>query len=68
MTSNKDCNCSQRMNSSKPVEYFKINGSRIELRCGKCNGLVNWWVKHPRTRNIVPTKRRWSKEERESMR
>jgi hypothetical protein len=56
------------MNGTKSVEYFKINGSRIELRCGNCNGLVNWWVEHPRTRNIVPVKRGWSKEECESMR
>ena len=68
MSSTKDCNCNQHMNSSKPVGYFKINGSRIELRCGNCNGLVNWWVEHPRTRNIVPVKRGWSKEECESMR
>jgi hypothetical protein len=68
MSSTKDCNCNERMNGSKSVEYFKINGSRIELRCGNCNGLVNWWVEHPRTQNIVPVKRGWSKEECESMR
>jgi hypothetical protein len=70
MSSTKDCNCNLRMNGSKSksVEYFKINASRIELRCGNCNGLVNWWVEHPRTRNIVPVKRSWSKEECESMR
>ena len=48
MSGTKDCNCNQHINSSKPVGYFKINGSRIELRCGNCNGLVNWWVEHPR--------------------
>jgi hypothetical protein len=68
MSSTKDCSCNLRMNGSKSVEYFKINGSRIELRCGNCNGLVNWWVEHPRTRNIVPVKRGWFKEECESMR
>jgi hypothetical protein len=57
MSTTRDCNCNQCIASSKPVEYFKINGSRIELRCGNCNGLVNWWVEHPRTRNIVPVKR-----------
>jgi hypothetical protein len=68
MFTTRDCNCNHRVARSKPVEYFKINGSRIELRCSSCNGLVNWWVEHPRTQNIVPIKRGWSKEECESMR
>jgi hypothetical protein len=45
------------------MEYFKIDGSRIELRWGNCNGLVNWLVEHPR-----PVKQRWSKQECEAMR
>jgi hypothetical protein len=49
--------------NSKRIVYFKINGSRIELRCSNCNGLVNWWVKHPR-----PVKRGWSEKESEAMR
>jgi hypothetical protein len=52
----------------KRMEYFKINGSRIELRCSKCNGLVNWWVEHPRKRNIIPVKWGWTEKECESMR
>ena len=63
MSRSQDCICNRHMNSSKPVEYFKINGSRIELRCGNCNGLVNWWVEHPR-----PVKRGWSEKECEAMR
>jgi predicted nucleic acid binding AN1-type Zn finger protein len=49
------------------MEYFTINGSRIELRCGNCNGLVNWWVEHPCKRNIIPVRRGWSERECEAM-
>ena len=34
---------------------FMINGSRIELRCRKCNRMVGWW--HIFTEKIVPLKR-----------
>jgi hypothetical protein len=53
---------------SERIEYLKINGSRIELRCGKCNGLVNWWVEHLNKRNIIPVKGGWSDKECEAMR
>jgi hypothetical protein len=60
MSNSEDCICNS---NSKRMEYFKIDGSRIELRWGNCNGLVNWLVEHPR-----PVKQRWSKQECEAMR
>jgi hypothetical protein len=67
MSNSEDCVCNPddkwRKSNYKSAEYFKINGSRIELRCGNCNGLVNWWTEHPR-----PAKRGWSEEECEAMR
>jgi hypothetical protein len=70
MSSPEDCVCKTDgiWHRSKRMEYFKINGSRIELRCGNCNGLVNWWVENPRKRNIIPVKRGWSEKECEAMR
>ncbi len=60
MSGSEDCVCKSNI---KRVEYFKINDSRIELRCSICNGLVNWWGEHPR-----PVKRGWSKQDCEAMR
>jgi hypothetical protein len=59
------CICNRGMTSSKAIE-FKINGSRIELRCKTCTGLVGWW--HGRTKKIMPFKRIWSDEECQAMR
>ena len=42
---------------------FMINGSRIELRCRKCNSMVGWW--HIFTDKIMPVKRARSEEESE---
>ncbi|HXW11209.1 MAG TPA: hypothetical protein VD694_00505 [Nitrososphaeraceae archaeon] len=42
-------------------------GSRIELECTKCKGIVNWWEKPVHTRKIIPFKRKWSDEERLAM-
>jgi hypothetical protein len=63
MSSSEDCFCKTDGIWHKRIAYFKINGSRIELRCGNCNGLVNWWGEHPR-----PVKRGWSKQDCEAMR
>jgi hypothetical protein len=71
MSRSEDCVCKLgakwRKSSSKQTKYFKINGSRIELRCGKCNGLLTWWMDSTNTKKIVPAKRGWSEEERRSM-
>jgi hypothetical protein len=63
MSRTEDCVCKTDGIWHKRIVYFKIYGSRIELRCGKCNGLVKWWAEHPR-----PVKRAWSKKESEAMR
>jgi hypothetical protein len=68
MSNPEDCFCKTDGVWHKRMEYFMINGSRIELRCCNCNGLVNWWMEHPRTRNIIPAKRGWSDEDRRVMR
>jgi hypothetical protein len=60
MSNSEDCCCKSKL---ERMDYFRINGSRIELRCGNCNGLVNWWVEHLR-----PIKWGWSKQECEAMR
>jgi hypothetical protein len=68
MSGTEDCICNRRNSKSKPMEYFKINGSRIELRCGKCNGLVTWWDERSCSKKILPVNRAWSDEECQSMR
>jgi hypothetical protein len=72
VSSSEDCVCKPDgkwlKSNSKLTKYFKINGSRIELRCGKCNGLLTWWMDSTNTKKIVPAKRVWSEEERRSMR
>jgi hypothetical protein len=67
MSRSEDCVCKTDGVWHKRMEYFTINGSRIELRCGNCNGLVNWWVEHPCKRNIIPVRRGWSERECEAM-
>jgi hypothetical protein len=62
MSNPEDCFCKTDGVWHKRMEYFMINGSRIELRCGNCNGLVNWWMEHPR-----PAKRERSEKEYETM-
>jgi hypothetical protein len=72
VSSSEDCVCKPYgkwlKSNSMRTKYFKINGSRIELRCGKCNGLLTWWMDSTNTKKIVPAKRVWSEEERRSMR
>jgi hypothetical protein len=63
-----DCICNRGMTNSKAIEFFKIGGSRIELRCGRCKGLLGWWDEPSRTRKILPFKRAWSEEECLAMR
>lgn len=63
-----DCICDWWMTSSKIIEFFKINASRTELRCGRCHGLIGWCDNGPaQTRKmkkkIMPFKRTWSEEE-----
>jgi hypothetical protein len=61
----KECICDRRMTNSNAVE-FMIIGSRIELRCHKCNGLVRWWNED--NKKIIPLRRAWSEEESLAMR
>jgi len=60
-----ECNCNQGIINFRAIK-FMINGSRIELRCRKCNRMMGWW--HIFTEKIVPLKRTWSEEERKGMR
>jgi hypothetical protein len=60
-----ECTCHEEITGSKSIE-FMIIGSRIELRCHKCNGLVSWWPKS--TKKARPFRLKWSKEERFAMR
>ena len=62
MSRTEDCVCKTDGIWHNRMEYFKINDSRMELRCGNCNGLVNWWVEHPR-----PFERGWTKKGCEAM-
>jgi len=56
---NKECRCNHGVINFSSVELV-INGSRIELRCRKCNDMVGWW--HTFTNKIMPIKP-WSEEE-----
>jgi len=42
MPRTKECSCDRRIFNSNAIE-FVINGSRIELQCHRCDGLVRWW-------------------------
>jgi hypothetical protein len=66
MSRSEDCVC--KPDGANRIEYYKINGSRIELRCGKCNRLVTWWMDRPSTKKTVSQKRKWFEKERRSMR
>jgi hypothetical protein len=57
--------CPKEMTDSKSVEFI-IFGSRIELRCHKCKGMISWWPRS--TKKIRPFRLKWSKEERFAMR
>ena len=60
MRRNKECKCNHRIINFRHVK-FKIDGSRIKLKCTKCKHLIGWW--HIQTEKIMPIKRAWSKEE-----
>ena len=38
-----ECNCNHGIINFRSIR-FKINGSRIELRCRKCNRMVGRWA------------------------
>jgi hypothetical protein len=38
----KECICNSEKTCFDAIE-FGTNSSRIELLCGKCNGLICWW-------------------------
>jgi hypothetical protein len=61
---NKDCDCKRKIIDFDLI-VFKINGSRIDLQCIICNGMIGWW--HTNTEKIMPPKRKWSKEECEAL-
>ena len=61
----KVCECNQGNGNSKSAK-FEINGSMIELKCNKCNGLIGWWNRPEK--KITPYKRAWSDVERLAMR
>ncbi|MGE5661127.1 MAG: hypothetical protein ACM3X1_02660 [Ignavibacteriales bacterium] len=63
----KECDCSPGTTSLRSVK-INIIGSRIELECTKCNGVVDWWEEPAHNRKIMPFKRMWSDEERSAMR
>jgi hypothetical protein len=44
---------------------FVIIGSKIELRCRQCNGVIKWWNED--TKKIRPLRHSWSDEERSAM-
>ena len=60
-----ECNCNRGIINFRSIR-FMINGSRIELRCRKCNRMVGWW--YTQAKKIMPIKRLWSKAECLAMR
>lgn len=64
-----ECNCNHGIINFRSIR-FMINGSRIELRCRKCNRkcnrMIGWW--HVFTEKIMPLRQAWSEEERKAMR
>ncbi len=65
MERTEECTCDCMMTGVCATE-FVIIGTRIELRCKNCNGLIGWWK--DLTKREVPFKRTWSHEERLAMR
>jgi hypothetical protein len=61
----KERNCNHGIINFRSIR-FMINGFRIELRCRKCNLMIDWW--HIFTEKIMPFRRTWSEEERKAMR
>jgi hypothetical protein len=60
-----ECNCNHGIINFRSIR-FTINGSRMELRCRKCNQMVGWW--HIFTEKVMPLRQTWSEEERKAMR
>jgi hypothetical protein len=65
MSSTKEYTCDRQMSNSNAME-FVINGSKIELRCRKCNGMIRWWDED--SKKITPFRRSWSDEDCSAMR
>jgi hypothetical protein len=42
MPSDKECTCDREMSDVDTIEFI-IVGSRIELQCKKCIGIIGWW-------------------------
>jgi hypothetical protein len=63
MSQSKECSCDRRMPNSAE---FVIIGSKIELRCRQCNGVIKWW--NEETGKIIPFRRSWSDEDYSAMR
>ena len=61
----KKCTCDREMSDTNVIEFIII-GSRIELRCNRCNDMIGWW--HDLTKKIMPCRRAWSHEECLAMR
>ena len=61
----KKCTCDREKSDTDTIEFMVI-GSRIELRCNKCNGMIGWW--DDSTKKVVPSRRAWSHKERLAMR
>jgi hypothetical protein len=38
----KECDCNRAISNFRSVK-FAINGSRIELECTICHGMICWW-------------------------
>jgi hypothetical protein len=57
---NKECKCNRGIINFKHIR-LKTDGSRIELKCTKCESLIGWW--NTQTEKILPIKRKWSYEE-----
>jgi hypothetical protein len=62
------CICNRSTTDYKLTEFFKKSGSRLELRCSKCNGLMGWWDEPSHAKKIMPSKREWSEDECMAMR
>jgi hypothetical protein len=62
----KKCTCDREKNDTDTMEFIII-GSRIELRCDKCNGMIGWWDDDS-TKKVVPSRQAWSHKERLAMR
>lgn len=60
-----DCICDRH--KTRIVEPVKITDTRTELRCADCKGLMGWWDDEPKTKKLIPPKRKWTKKELEEL-